>query len=194
MALFTVRRELAVDEAADPRDLVARTSLAAPVGDGPGWRASVWIPETRALTCIFESGAPPPLPGGHSTRVIEVSPDEFLPIVHDLEPGLHADPEAQQRGRLVVIKRSVQGWTEDDLRSGALRAMMCSFEYPELTWVRTYWSQESETTFCLFKTKDHEQAREHSKRSRIPFDAVWDAVEFTPSDLRKNPGPGAGQW
>lgn len=143
-----------------------------------GLRAVVWTPGDRQLVYLVESDERPEIPGADIERVTLVSPDEFLPLVQELQPGLEADVVAQQRGSLVVIRRNVEGWTEDDLRSAALRAMMCSFEYPELTWERTYWSEESGRTLCLFKTRDHEQAREHSRRSRIPCDDVLDAFEW----------------
>ena len=177
MSTFAIRRQLPPAAARDPRDHL--------LCSGPGiasWQASVWTPADRELVCLVESEQRPDVPGAEIEKVVEVNPGEFLPIVQELEPDLEADPVAQQRGKLVVIRRSVEGWTQDDLRSAALRAMMCSFEYPELTWVRTFWSEESGRTICLFKTKDHEQAREHSARSRIPCDEVLDAVEFTAAD------------
>ena len=174
MQLFAVLSSLPDDSHADPAQFIQRAAS----GSGE-WQSSVWTPANRQLVSVFESEVAPGMPG-EVMRVVEVSPDEFLPIANELDPSLAADPEAQEQGKLVVIRRGVTGWTEDDLRSAALRAMMCSFEYPELTWLRTYWAPEAGTTVCLFKVKDHEQAREHSKRSRIPCEEVLDAVEFTP--------------
>jgi hypothetical protein len=178
VSTFAIRRQLPPAVTDNPRDYL--------LCGGPGiesWQASVWTAADRELVCLVGAEQRPEVQGAEVEEVIEVNPGEFLPIVRELDPELEADPVAQQRGKLVVIRRNVEGWTEDDLRSAALRAMMCSFEYPELTWVRTYWSAESGRTLCLFKTKDHEQAREHSARSRIPCDEVLDAVEYTPRDV-----------
>ena len=182
MSTFAVRRRIEPGTTNDPREVIVRTPT-----DGARWRGSVWTPGNRQLVCLLESDGRPGIQGADIERVIEVNPSEFLPLVHEIDPDLEADPIAQEKGSLVVIRRNVEGWTEDDLRSAALRAMMCSFEYPELTWIRTYWSEESGRTLCLFKTKDHEQAREHSPRSRIPCDEVLDAVEFTAVDLAVPP-------
>lgn len=185
MSTFAVRRRLGNEVVEDPRPIIRSTPL------GPArWQASVWTPLDRQLVCLIDGQDRIQIPGADVERVIEVNPSEFLPLVHEIDPALESDPVAQKQGKLVAIRRNVEGWTEDDLRSAALRAMMCSFEYPELTWVRTYWSEESGRTVCLFKTKDHEQAREHSRRSRIPCDEVLDAVEIRPEDLR-SAGSGA---
>lgn len=181
MSLFAVRSSLLKDPGANPAEFIQRTSRSASATASAEWQSSVWTHSNRQLVSVFESESPPDVPDGEVMRVVEVSPDEFLPIANELDPSLAADPVAQEQGQLVVIRRGVTGWTEEDLRSAALRAMMCSFEYPELTWVRTYWAPEQGTTVCLFKVKDHEQAREHSRRSRIPCDEVLDAVMFTPS-------------
>lgn len=84
---------------------------------------------------------------------------------------------------LYAIKRSVPGLTRGDLDGAALRAIVCAIQYPGLTWVRSFWSEDEGELLCIYEGASVEEIREHSRRSAIPCDDVAEVIELQPSDL-----------
>jgi hypothetical protein len=69
---------------------------------------------------------------------------------------------------LFQVRRSVAGAEREDIDAGALRALMCAMEFPNMRWVRTYWDRQAGVEFCLFEAERPEHLREHARRARIP--------------------------
>ena len=128
-----------------------------------------WTPGDGEVLSVF-SGVAGEMPPG-SLPVVPVTPEEYgPPAVTPLAP----------KGELplALVRRRLGPLGEDDFRAIALQAIMCAYEYPDMRWLRSYWSRETEQLFCLFETRDHELIRDHARRSRIPCDEVHNAVEL----------------
>ena len=152
---------------------IATGSESAPPPPGPGGAemlGSYWTPDDGYVFSVFAGGdtAPPAFP------VLPITSEEYGPP--DVEP---AAGEGEQLG-LVLVKRQLDPLTHSEFRAIALQAIMCAHEYSDLRWLRSYWAQESNQLYCLFRTRTHELVREHARRSRIPCDEVHDAVQLAP--------------
>lgn len=81
---------------------------------------------------------------------------------------------------LFEIRRRLGPVTRDELDAAAYRAIVCSYQFDDLKWLRSYWQQEMGEITCIYEAKDQSQIREHSLQSRIPCDQVREVTEVTP--------------
>jgi hypothetical protein len=90
---------------------------------------------------------------------------------------------------LFTIRREVPGADRTEIDAAAFRAIVCAYEYPGLRWVRSYWDAEAGELSCLYEAESAQQIEEHSRRSRIPCDAVREVIQFGPEEYAQIAGP-----
>jgi hypothetical protein len=81
---------------------------------------------------------------------------------------------------LYAIRRDLGGISRDELDAAAYRAIMCSYEFHDMKWVRSFWNPERGDILCLYEAASVEDVKEHARRSRIPCDDVSEVTEITP--------------
>jgi hypothetical protein len=83
---------------------------------------------------------------------------------------------------LYTIRRRLPGATREDVDAASVRALLCAYEYPGMTWVRSFWDRAGNELLCIYEAASPEQLKEHAERSRIPCDEVVEVTEFGPDE------------
>lgn len=81
---------------------------------------------------------------------------------------------------LFEIRRKLGYVSQEELDASAYRAIVCSYQFEDLKWLRSYWHQELGEITCIYEARDAAQVREHSLQSRIPCDEIREVTEVTP--------------
>jgi hypothetical protein len=81
---------------------------------------------------------------------------------------------------LYAIRRELGTISRDELDASASRAIMCAYDFENMTWVRSFWDPEAGNITCLYEAASAEDIREHARRARIPCDDVREVTEVTP--------------
>jgi hypothetical protein len=95
---------------------------------------------------------------------------------------------------LYTIVRDVSGWADSDIDAAGVRAVICSYSYSEMRWIRSYLDRERGELLCLYEARNVEELREHAARSRIPAGEIRLVEEITsePFFAAAGPPPGNG--
>ena len=83
---------------------------------------------------------------------------------------------------LYAIRRELGKISREELDASAYRAIMCAYEFENMTWVRSFWDPESGNITCLYEAATVEEIHEHARRSRIPCDDVREVIEVIPEE------------
>lgn len=173
MPLYALRQQMGESQGIEDAKRAAASSSAA--CEALQVRHSYWTGENRQLFMICEGQLTVPPAAGEAMAVIELDPADYLPD----SPEVEARMAAAREFPLVLVTRRVGPVRQDGFRALAYRAVMCALEYDDMVWLRSYWAPRREEITCLFRTKSHALVREHAARSRMPCDAVYDAVELS---------------
>jgi hypothetical protein len=83
---------------------------------------------------------------------------------------------------LYVIRRDVGTITKGDLDAASFRSIVCGYEFPTMTWLRSYWDEAAGIITCYYVADSVDDVREHARRARVPCDDVREVMEFGPND------------
>jgi hypothetical protein len=79
---------------------------------------------------------------------------------------------------LYKIRRSLPGYTEDQLEAAALRAALCSHLFGDrVRWQRSFFDPARSEIHCIYEAEDPEELREHARLAHIPCDEITEVVE-----------------
>lgn len=81
---------------------------------------------------------------------------------------------------LYTIVRDVAGLSDGEIDAAAIRAVICSFEYPGFHWIRSYLDRGKQELLCLYEAQDIAQIREHAARARIPAGEIHEVEQLLP--------------
>ena len=81
------------------------------------------------------------------------------------------------------IRRHLGMISRDELDAAAYSALVCSYQFDDLKWLRSYWEPNLGQITCIYEAHDADQLHEHSLQSRIPCDEVSEVTEVTPEPL-----------
>lgn len=81
---------------------------------------------------------------------------------------------------LYAIRRIVGPMEPDEVDAAAFRAVVCAYEFPGLSWVRSFWNAAQGELNCYYHAVDEAQVREHARKSKIPCDSVSIVTEILP--------------
>jgi hypothetical protein len=81
---------------------------------------------------------------------------------------------------LYAIRRELGKISRDELDASASRAIMCSYDFESMKWVRSFWDPEAGNITCFYEAASGEDLHEHARRARIPCDDVREVTEVTP--------------
>jgi hypothetical protein len=84
---------------------------------------------------------------------------------------------------LYKIRRCLGKISRDELDAAGYRALVCSYQFEDLVWLRSYWQPELGEITCIYEARDEAQLIEHSLQSRIPCDEISPVTEVTPLPL-----------
>lgn len=87
---------------------------------------------------------------------------------------------------LYAIRRNVGFMNADEVDAAAFRASVCAYEFPGLSWVRSFWDSSGGEIMCYYEAVDETQVREHSRKANIPCDAVYPVTELLPDGYSSN--------
>jgi len=84
-----------------------------------------------------------------------------------------------------LIERTVGQMTQEQLDAAGHKSNEVLAGMPEVTWVRSYVSQQEGKIFCEYDAPDEEAIREHARRAGFPCDRISEiAVEISPGMFR----------
>jgi hypothetical protein len=79
-----------------------------------------------------------------------------------------------------MIRRRMEGHSESALDAAMFRSLVCTNAFPEMRWVRTFWSAEREESLCVYEAASMEDLRELTQMAHLPCEDIWDVTELTP--------------
>ncbi|HEY7466660.1 MAG TPA: nickel-binding protein [Dehalococcoidia bacterium] len=82
---------------------------------------------------------------------------------------------------LFCIERKVPGASAEDIDAAGFRATACAFNYPGLRWRSSYWDKAGQRLICIYEAESAEQISDHSRRARIPCDAITEVQHIDPA-------------
>ncbi len=81
---------------------------------------------------------------------------------------------------LVVERTFTEPLTEEDLAAVQERMGPCLEEY-DVTWVRSYFSQDRRRMICHYEAADAEAVRASNRAAEALFESVWSAEILAPA-------------
>ena len=81
---------------------------------------------------------------------------------------------------LFAIRRDVGPMTQEDVDAAGLRATICAAAFTGLRWKRSYWNPELGEIRCYYEARSAKDIEEHSLRSAIPCDEIFEVRELLP--------------
>jgi hypothetical protein len=88
---------------------------------------------------------------------------------------------------LWLIERDLTGWSEQDRDAGGLQAKLCTYWYPEMTWLRSYFDRDTAHMTCLYQARSEQDIRDHARVAGIPCDRVHRVEEIDPALVEEPP-------
>jgi hypothetical protein len=81
----------------------------------------------------------------------------------------------------VIVERTFdQPFNFEDLQAAEHRASWCLDQY-RVRFLRSYFSGDRKRMICVYEAPDAESVRHANRQAGLPFDSIWTASVYGPS-------------
>lgn len=141
------------------------------------WQRSFFVRGQNRSLCIWQSPSVDALTGYAAASL----PVHRVREVVEIAPGACGLEEPRRgSGQLYcVLRRFAAPLTRMELHAGALRSVRCASAFPGLEWIRSYWNESDNVSFCFYQALRQADLRAHSMLLAAPCDEVWKVTEIS---------------
>lgn len=88
---------------------------------------------------------------------------------------------------LWLIERDMTGWSREQRDAAGIQAKMCVLWYQEMSWLRSYFNEETGWMTCIYAARSAEDIRAHARAAGIPCNAIHPVDEVLPEQVEDPP-------
>ena len=84
---------------------------------------------------------------------------------------------------LFLIERDCSGWDDAELDASSIRAQICAGWYDGMTWIRSYYDDSTQQSYCLCEAASKEDIERHARFAGLPCGDISAVRILEPQDL-----------